>query len=154
MDNYATHKTAAVKAWLAKHPRFKVHFIPTSSSWLNLVERFFAEITGKRIGVARSALWPSWKSRSTTICSTTTPPPSLTYGPKPPPTSLPKNAAPSKNSRRSNLATKRQTRNTLMSKVKHCGRNLSTSHFAMLRDLSLWIVQRRRRGPKTSVIKL
>ena len=49
MDNYATHKTAAVKAWLAKHPRFKVHFIPTSSSWLNLVERFFAEITGKRI---------------------------------------------------------------------------------------------------------
>lgn len=49
MDNYATHKTAAVKAWLARHPRFKVHFIPTSSSWLNLVERFFAEITGKRI---------------------------------------------------------------------------------------------------------
>ena len=49
MDNYATHKTAAVKAWLAKHPRFHVHFIPTSSSWLNLVERFFAEITGKRI---------------------------------------------------------------------------------------------------------
>ena len=49
MDNYATHKTAAVKAWLARHPRFNVHFIPTSSSWLNLVERFFAEITGKRI---------------------------------------------------------------------------------------------------------
>ena len=38
-----------MKAWLAKHPRFHVHFIPTSSSWLNLVERFFAEITGKRI---------------------------------------------------------------------------------------------------------
>ena len=56
MDNYATHKTAAVKAWLAKHPRFKIHFIPTSSSWLNLVERFFAEITGKRIrrGIFRS----------------------------------------------------------------------------------------------------
>ncbi len=49
MDNYAAHKTAEVKAWLAKHPRFHVHFIPTSSSWLNLVERFFAEITGKRI---------------------------------------------------------------------------------------------------------
>ena len=49
MDNYATHKTAQVKAWLAKHPRFHVHFITTSSSWLNLVERFFAEITGKRI---------------------------------------------------------------------------------------------------------
>jgi transposase len=49
MDNYGTHKTAEVNAWLAKHPRFKVHFIPTSSSWLNLVERFFAEITGRRI---------------------------------------------------------------------------------------------------------
>jgi len=49
VDNYTTHKTKAVKAWLAKHPRFKLHFIPTSSSWLNLVERFFAEITRKRI---------------------------------------------------------------------------------------------------------
>jgi transposase len=49
MDNYGAHKTKEVKAWLDKHPRFKVHFIPTSSSWLNLVERFFAEITGKRI---------------------------------------------------------------------------------------------------------
>jgi transposase len=49
MDNYATHKTPAVKAWLDRHPRFHVHFIPTSSSWLNLAERFFAEITGKRI---------------------------------------------------------------------------------------------------------
>jgi transposase len=49
MDNYATHKTAEVQAWLDRHPRFKVHFIPTSSSWLNMVERFFAEITGKRI---------------------------------------------------------------------------------------------------------
>ena len=55
-DNYSTHKTPAVKAWLAKHPRFKLHFIPTSSSWLNLVERFFAEITGKKIrrGVFKS----------------------------------------------------------------------------------------------------
>lgn len=56
VDNYGTHKTPQVEAWLAKHPRFKLHFIPTSSSWLNLVERFFAEITGKRIrrGVFRS----------------------------------------------------------------------------------------------------
>ena len=55
-DNYSTHKTPEVKAWLAKHPRFKLHFIPTSSSWLNLVERFFAEITGKKIrrGVFKS----------------------------------------------------------------------------------------------------
>ena len=49
MDNYGTHKTPEVQTWLDKHPRFKLHFIPTSSSWLNLVERFFAEITDKRI---------------------------------------------------------------------------------------------------------
>jgi transposase len=49
LDNYATHKTPEVKTWLEKHPRFKLHFTPTSASWLNLVERFFAEITTKRI---------------------------------------------------------------------------------------------------------
>ena len=56
VDNYATHKTAAVKAWLEKRKRVHLHFIPTSSSWLNLVERFFAEITDKAIrrGVFRS----------------------------------------------------------------------------------------------------
>lgn len=49
VDNYGTHKHPNVKAWLQKHPRFFFHFIPTSSSWLNLVERWFAEITNKRI---------------------------------------------------------------------------------------------------------
>jgi transposase len=49
MDNYGTHKTPKVKRWLQRHPRYQVHFIPTSSSWLNQVERFFAEITEKRI---------------------------------------------------------------------------------------------------------
>lgn len=49
VDNYSTHKHVKVKAWLAKHPRFHFHFIPTSSSWLNLVERWFREITTKRI---------------------------------------------------------------------------------------------------------
>ena len=49
LDNYATHKTPEVQAWLEKHPRFKLHFTPTSASWLNLVERFFAEITSRRI---------------------------------------------------------------------------------------------------------
>jgi len=49
VDNYATHKHPKVKAWLQKHPRFQMHFIPTSSSWLNLVERWFREITQKRI---------------------------------------------------------------------------------------------------------
>jgi len=49
LDNYATHKTPEVRAWLSRHPRFKLHFTPTSASWLNLVERFCAEITVKRI---------------------------------------------------------------------------------------------------------
>jgi len=49
VDNYATHKHANVKAWLAKHTRFHLHFTPTSSSWLNLVERFFGKLTDKAI---------------------------------------------------------------------------------------------------------
>ena len=48
-DNYATHKHPAVQKWLAKHPRFNMHFTPTSASWLNMVERFFRDITDKRI---------------------------------------------------------------------------------------------------------
>jgi len=56
LDNYATHKTPAVKRWLLRNPRFHLHFTPTGASWLNLVERFFAEITNKLIrrGVHRS----------------------------------------------------------------------------------------------------
>lgn len=49
VDNYGTHKHARVRHWLARHRRFHLHFTPTSASWLNLVERFFAEITRKRI---------------------------------------------------------------------------------------------------------
>jgi transposase len=49
LDNYGTHTHANVKAWLAKHPRFHLHFTPTSSSWLNLVERWFRELTDKAI---------------------------------------------------------------------------------------------------------
>ncbi len=49
LDNYATHKHPNVTAWLAKHPRFHLHFTPTSSSWLNLVERWFRELTGKAL---------------------------------------------------------------------------------------------------------
>ena len=45
VDNYCTHKKDKVKQWLEKHPRFHIHFIPTSSSWMNLVERFFADLT-------------------------------------------------------------------------------------------------------------
>lgn len=49
VDNYSTHKQLKVKGWLKRHPRFHVHFIPTSYSWLNLIERWFREITDKRI---------------------------------------------------------------------------------------------------------
>jgi transposase len=49
MDNYGTHRTPQVQAWLRRHPRFILHFVPTSSSWLNLVERWFAELTHKRV---------------------------------------------------------------------------------------------------------
>jgi len=49
LDNYATHKTPAIHRWLLRHPRFHLHFTPTSGSWLNLVERWFAELTEKKI---------------------------------------------------------------------------------------------------------
>ena len=49
LDNYSTHKHQNVKNWLGKHPRFQLHFTPTSSSWLNLVERFFGKLTDKAI---------------------------------------------------------------------------------------------------------
>jgi transposase len=56
VDNYATHKHPKVQRWLSRHPRFHMHFIPTSSSWLNLIERWFRDITQKRIrrGVFKS----------------------------------------------------------------------------------------------------
>src|SRR3984893_16379401 len=56
VDNYATHKTAIIRKWFAKRPHFHVHFTPTYGSWINLVERWFAELTNKRIrrGVFRS----------------------------------------------------------------------------------------------------
>ncbi len=49
LDNASTHKTPAIQKWLAAHPRFVLHFTPTSSSWLNLVERWFAELTNKKL---------------------------------------------------------------------------------------------------------
>ena len=49
VDNYATHKHPRVKSWLKRHPRFHQHFIPTSSSWLNMIDRWFREITQKRL---------------------------------------------------------------------------------------------------------
>jgi transposase len=49
LDNYSTHKTPAIKRWLVAHPRFVVHFTPTGASWLNLVERWFAELTARKL---------------------------------------------------------------------------------------------------------
>jgi transposase len=49
LDNYGTHKHPEVKKWFAAHPRYHIHFTPTGSSWLNQIERWFAEITAKRI---------------------------------------------------------------------------------------------------------
>jgi len=58
LDNYGTHKTALIRSWLAKRPRYHVHFTPTGASWLNLVERWFATLTAKQIrrGTHRSTL--------------------------------------------------------------------------------------------------
>src|SRR5208337_3928871 len=64
VDNYGTHKHARVKAWLQRHPRFHSHFIPTSSSWLNMVERWFGEITDKRI---RRGTFPNVQALIATI---------------------------------------------------------------------------------------
>jgi transposase len=49
LDNYATHKTPMIKRWVAAHPRFHFHFTPTGASWLNLVERWFGELTARKI---------------------------------------------------------------------------------------------------------
>jgi transposase len=61
MDNYGTHKQPRVRAWLKKHPRFVCHFIPTSSSWLNLVERWFRELSDKAIKRASFVSVPDLK---------------------------------------------------------------------------------------------
>jgi transposase len=49
LDNYATHKTPEIHKWLLRHPRFHLHFTPTSASWMNLVERWFAELTSRKL---------------------------------------------------------------------------------------------------------
>jgi transposase len=63
MDNYATHKTPKIKAWLARRPHYHVHFTPTSASWINQVERWFAELTRKRLQRVGSYLRQAARSR-------------------------------------------------------------------------------------------
>ena len=89
MDNYATHKTPAVRRWLAGHPRWHVHFTPTDASWLNQVERFFALLTEKQLrrGVHRSTQNSNRPFGTTSIPSTPTRNPSA--GPSPPTISSP-----------------------------------------------------------------
>lgn len=99
LDNYATHKHPKVKKWIEKHPRFHLHFTPTSASWLNMVERFFRDLTVNRLRRAPSAAcrnwWPRWKNtwRNTTGIR------SRLSGPPKPTTSPPKWPAPGKSSR-------------------------------------------------------
>ena len=85
LDNSSTHKTPEIKRWLLAHPRFVLHFTPTSSSWMNLVERWFAELTNKKL--RRSARTPPCASSTKTSATgsrpgTTTP--DLMSGPRPP----------------------------------------------------------------------
>ena len=72
MDNYATHKTPAIRRWFAKRTRYTVHFTPTSASWLNLVERWFSEFTQKT--------HPSWCLSPVSGISNR--PPAITFGPR------------------------------------------------------------------------
>jgi hypothetical protein len=61
MDNYGTHKVSKVRTWLARHPRYQVHFTPTSASWLNLVERLLAEVTNDTSAVEAIRRFERWK---------------------------------------------------------------------------------------------
>lgn len=70
LDNYATHKTDAVVRWLARHPRWQLHFIPTHSSWLNQVERFFAELTRRRLQRSSFRSVPQLRSAITDYLAT------------------------------------------------------------------------------------
>ena len=63
-DNYATHKHPKVRSWLKYHKRFHVHFTPTSASWLNMVERFFRELSEKQLKRGVSVAWRNWRRRS------------------------------------------------------------------------------------------
>ena len=83
LDNYGTHKTHRIRRWLAKRPRFHLHFTPTSASWLNLVERWFAELTENRSGAASTAAHASWNTLSAASSITTTRTRNLSSGPNP-----------------------------------------------------------------------
>ena len=104
LDNASSHKTPQIRRWLAQHPRFHLHFTPTSSSWINLVERWFGELTTKllRRGAHRSVRALNADIASGSTPGTRTPAP--TSGPRPPSKSSTRSAA------TANESTKQDTR--------------------------------------------
>ena len=83
-DNYGTHKTPAVKAWLARHPRFHLHFTPTSTSWINQVERWFGFLTEQKINETPTRASAPSRTTSATGSPTGTPIRDRLSGPRPP----------------------------------------------------------------------
>ena len=84
LDNYGSHKTPKVMAWLARHPRWTFHFTPTSGSWLNAVETFFSALTRRRLkrGTFHSVI--DLQAAIHRSSPSTTPHPSPSPGPRPP----------------------------------------------------------------------
>ena len=84
LDNYSAHKTPEVWAWLKKHSCFHLHFTPTSSSWLNQVERFFRDLTDKCVRRGVFTMFANWSNPSRTTSLNTTASSSRIFGqPKP-----------------------------------------------------------------------
>ena len=84
LDNVSTHKTPAIQRWLLRHPRFKLHFTPTYSSWMNLVERWFSELTTKWLRRGTHTSVTDLKTPSTPGSTTGTTTPAPSPGARPP----------------------------------------------------------------------
>ena len=93
LDNYGSHKHPKVRAWLARHPRWTFHFTPTSASWLNAVEGFFAKLTRRRLNAASSIRSSTSRRRSTAIWPNTTAAQNPSPGPPTPIASSPPQTA-------------------------------------------------------------
>jgi transposase len=94
LDNDATHKHERVHAWLARHPRVRLHFTPTYASWLNLVEGFFASSNARRCAAATSPAWRSWSRPSVASATGGTSAVSRFVGPRTPSSSWPRSSVP------------------------------------------------------------
>ena len=87
LDNYITHKTPLIQRWLLRHPRFHLHFTPTYSSWINQVERWFAQLTDKQFAAGATAARVHWRMPSACTSPITTPIQSRSSGSSRPTTS-------------------------------------------------------------------